>query len=131
MSPIGKLVEIVLYNRMINYVNKIDLLHPNQFGFRKKHKTVDALACVIEQLRLAIDDKKPACSICLDLSKAFDSIHHDILLSKLFNYSFRGPVHHLLKSYLTNRSQFVQIGPCRSEVKQVICGVPQRSVVGP
>ena len=106
MSPIGKLVEIVLYNRMINYINQFDLLHPNQFGLREKHKTVDALACVIEQLRLAIDDKKPACCIFLDLSKAFDSIHHDILLSKLFNYGFRGPVHHL-KSYLTNRSQFV------------------------
>ena len=130
VSPIGKLVEIVLYNRMINYINKFDLLHQNQFGFRKKHKTVDALACVIEQLRRAIDDKKPACCIFPDLSKAFDSIHHDILLSKLYNYGFRGPVHHLLKSYLTNRSQYVQIGSCRSELKQVICGVPQGSVVG-
>ena len=131
VSPIGKLVEIVLYNRMINYINKFDLLHPNQFGFRKKHKTVDALACVIKLVRLAIDDKKRACCIFLDLSKAFDSIHHDILLSILFNYGFRGPVHHLLKSYLTNRSQFVQIDSCRSELKPVIGGVPQGSVVGP
>ena len=128
VSPIGK---IVLYKRIINYINKFDLLHPNQFGFRKKHKTVDALACVIEQLPLCIDAKKPACCIFLDLSKAFDSIHHDILLSKLLNYGFRGPVHNLLKSLLTNRSQIVQIGSCRWELKQLVCGVPQECVVGP
>jgi len=69
--------------------------------------------------------------VFIDLSKAFDTINHSLLLSKSFNCGIRGPAYQWLKSYLSNRQQFVQINGQKSELKDIICGVPQGSVLGP
>ena len=71
------------------------------------------------------------CGIFVDLSKAFDTVNHKILLSKLDHYGFRGKTNKLLESYLTNRKQYVQIGNTKSKCKPITCGVPQGSVLGP
>ena len=112
-------------------LKKNHILYEFQYGFRKGHSTSHALIEIADQIKLAIDDKELICGIFLDLSKAFDTVDHKILLSKLNNYGIRGPAFSLLKSYLTDRKQYVQIGKHKSEHLQINYGVPQGSVFGP
>ena len=131
LHPLAKIFERVFYNRMVFYIKKFNLLNPNQFGFREKFKTIDALACLVEQIRVCLDEKIPSTCVFIDLKKAFDTIDHVILLSKLHDYGFRGPIVSVLHSFLSNRKQFVQIGNQMSSLKCIQCGVPQGSVLGP
>ena len=79
----------------------------------------------------AIDGNKYCLGIFLDLSKAFDTIDHSILLNKLEHYGIRGLALSWFRSYLCNRTQFVEIGRCRSKHASIKYGVPQGSVLGP
>ena len=78
-----------------------------QFGFRKKHSTIDTLISITEAIRIALDTGKFACGIFVDLQKAFDTVDHNILLRKLDHYGIRGLSNSWFKSYLSNRKQFV------------------------
>ena len=112
-------------------LKKNHILYEFQYGFRKGHSTSHALIEIADKIKLAIDDKELICGIFLDLSKAFDTVDNKILLSKLDHYGIRGSAFNLLKSYLTDRKQYVQIGKHKSEHLQINCGVPQGSVIGP
>ena len=86
---------------------------------------------VVVRHAATIEEKKYFMSVFLDLKKAFDTVDHDILLAKLHTYGIRGAAHTLIKSYLKNRKQFVQVQNVCSSYTEVICGVPQGSILGP
>ena len=77
------------------------------------------------------DKGKISCCIFLDLSKAFDTVNHNILLQKLNRYGTRGEMHNLLKDYLTDRKQFTTYKNAKSNDTKIVCGIPQESTVGP
>ena len=84
-----------------------------------------------ETIRRSLDNKKYVCGVFIDLQKAFDTVNHKVLLSKLEHYGIRGNALGWFQSYLTNRSQLVSICGKDSYPLDITCGVPQVSVVGP
>ena len=127
----SKILEKVFYNRILNYLNKNEILYANQYGFRKGHSTASALLDLYDKISEAIDKKEVAVGVFLDLSKAFDTVNHNILFEKLEYYGVRGIALSWIKSYFSNRKQFVQFNNSSSTSKNITCGVPQGSILGP
>ena len=115
----------------MDYIDKNNILNEKQFGFRSNRSTYMAIVELVDKVTSAVERNESTLGIFLDLSKAFDTINHDILLYKLEYYGFRGIVLEWFKSYLKNRNQFVRYHSCDSERKEVTCGVPQGSILGP
>jgi hypothetical protein len=86
LSNINKIIEKLMYSQMHSFLEKQNSIYHNQFGFRKKHPTVHALTKLTEQVKLGLDNNEFACGIFIDLKKAFDTVDHSILLSKLYHY---------------------------------------------
>ena len=107
------------------------ILSDNQFGFRKQHSTEYALTLLYDKVSLAIDNKEFTVGIFIDLSKAFDTVDHTILLNKLQHYGIRGVAHEWFSNYLNNREQFVKFNETISSRRTIKCGVPQGSILGP
>ena len=121
-----------MYSRALIFFNEFNVLLNSQFGFRKKQSTSHAsLLTFIDKIANATDNQLHTIGIFLDLSKAFDTIDHDILLYKLCHYGIRGKALDWFKSYLSNRKQFVTINGQDSSHKNLSCGVPQGSLLGP
>lgn len=131
LPTLSKILEKIYHKRIYNFLQKNEILYNSQYGFRPKHSTHDAITELITNITDNIEEKITSLSVYLDLSKAFDTIDHNILLSKLHHYGIRGTCLNWLKSYLTNRTQYVEINNKKSEMKPVACGVPQGSVLGP
>ena len=131
LPSFSKFLEKVVYNRLYNYLSKLEILCDNQFGFRKNHSTSLALIDLYEKISLALDRNEHAVGVFLDLSKAFDTVDHNILLDKLEHYGIRGVALDWVRSYLSNRLQFVQFNSQCSSPQTICCGVPQWSILGP
>ena len=127
----GKIFEKLIYTRLYDFFISHRTLSDKQFGFRKGHSTSAALNYAVRQIENAVNNKKHVLGIFIDLSKAFDTIDHQILLQKLDNYGIRGNALKLLSCYLQNRLQYTHIFDYDSEKKTVQYGVPQGSVLGP
>ena len=106
-------------------------MYKYQYGFRKYHSTEYAALHLLDYLNSEVDARRIPLNVYLDLSKAFDFLSHSILLDKLKHYGVEGVAHDLLKNYLENRKQFVQLNDHSSELKCVLNGVPQGSILGP
>jgi len=131
LSIISKVFEKLMYARVLMYLDKFNLISPHQFGFRTGHSTTDAVAEFIDSACGSLESGNILISIFLDFSKAFDTVNHEILLRKLYHLGIRGPVHEWFKSYLGNRTQYVNVNGCSSNISTVNIGVPQGSVLGP
>ena len=132
LPSFSKIFEKVVQNRLLSYLHNIDILCKNQFGFRKKHSAYMALIDMYDKISLAIDKNESSIGIFIDLSKAFDTLDHNILLKKLEHYGIRGKALDWFKSYLYNRKQCVaSLNGVMSDFKSVIYGVPQGSILGP
>ena len=116
---------------MTSFITQYNLIKLNQFGFQKNKNTSDAILEFMENVCDAFNNNQYYLAIFLDFSKAFDTISHDILLKKLDHMGFRGPINQWIKSYLTNRRQFVNIGDKSSDILDSKMGVPQGSTLGP
>ena len=131
LPVISKIFEKIIYDRLADYIEKHNILNEFQFGFRKGRSSYMALNLLVDKLHKAIDERKYTVGIFLDLSKAFDTLNHSILLDKLNYYGIRGTALNLIKNYLSDRKQFVHYNNVDSEHQNISCGVPQGSILGP
>ena len=116
---------------MVEFEAKHKFFNNCQFGFRKGHSTSHGITHVHEQVIQSLEKKKVCALLFIDLKAAFDTVNVDILLTKLNHYGYRGKILKLLTSYLYNRKQFVFSDGISSCLLDVLCGVPQGSVLGP
>ena len=121
----------MVYGQLVSYLLKDDLFSDCQSGFRPNYQTQDVLLHVTDSWRRAIDDSKFFAIAFLDISKAFDSVNHDILLSKLACYGALGHSLTWFASYLSCHQQQVYIKESSSTWGEVHVGVPQGSILGP
>ena len=130
-SGTSKLIEKIVKKRLTNFLEKHNILTNVQFGYRSSHSTSHAILNISEKIMKNLDLKNKTVSVFLDLSKGFDCVNHNILLSKLRHYGIRGLAFEFFRSYLTDRKQFTVVNGVSSSVLTVLCGVPQGSVLGP
>jgi hypothetical protein len=127
----SKILEKLMYNRFVEFIDKNNILYINQYGFRIGHTTSLALTIFIDKITTALSQNKSTIGVFLDFSKAFDTVDHEILFSKLEHYGIRGLAIQWIKSYLSNRQQYVSYNNATSEQERITCGVPQGSILGP
>ena len=120
-----------MYSRIYGFLTKKNLIYNKQFGFRSNYSTNHAIISLTEEIKSYLDSGHLVGGIFLDLKKAFDTINHGILINKLYRYGFRGISNKLLQSYLENRKQYVSVNGHDSDLKDVLCGIPQGSTLGP
>ena len=131
LPVLSKVLERVIFEQMISYLEHNQLLHPSHHGFRTGHSTVTALIEMYDQWIEALEKEEVTAVVMLDLSAAFDVVDHTILLQKLEILGFKECSLAWLRSYLTDRSQQVYIEGSLSEALNLEAGVPQGSILGP
>ena len=120
----SKFLERIIYNPIINYLNDFNVLCDNQCGFRKNCSPSLALIDLCDKISSAFDRREHAIGVFLDLSKAFDTVNHVIPFHKLEHYVIRGLALEWVKSYFSERKQFVEFNNVRSSPQGISCGVP-------
>ena len=131
VSPIAKVFETLIAKRITYYFESNKILHDSQYGFRKGKSCEIALNTMLDQWREKIDKGSLVASIFLDLSKAFDTVDHNLLIKKLELYNFCNKTIKLVANYLSNRTIKIKIDQVMSKSEILDVGIPQGSVLGP
>jgi hypothetical protein len=131
LPTLSKILEKVIHKRLYTFLNSANILNDKQFGFRKQHCTTDAVTKLINDIGKYLDIKESVLTIYCDLSRAFDTINHEIVLKKRHYYGIRGHALEWFRSYLAERKHYVNYNGQDSEVESIDIGVPQGSVLGP
>ena len=131
LPVVSKVFETVIHEQLSDYFLSNNLFSAQQYGFRKNSSTELAALELIDRLLVQLKNHKIPINFYIDLAKAFDSLNHDILLDKLSYYGVNGTAKTLLKSYLSDRKQYVKIDEVKSSIQSIKTGVPQGSIVGP
>lgn len=131
LPTVSKILEKIVAEQLNLYLSKYKILPPIQSGFRADHSTTTALLHVTDDIYRAIDSNKNTCLVLLDFSKAFDTLNHITLCTKLKYFNFSNSSILFFQNYLHNRRQRVLFNGCSSEHQYNLKGVPQGSVLGP
>ena len=131
LSPLSKIFERIIYDKMLIFIDKNQIFSESQFGFRKKMSTETAIMKFMDYVHSGLYSKHYVGSIFMDLSKAFDVMNHGILKHKLEHYGFRGIFLDFMMQFVQDRRYFVNANGQNSEVHNVNIGVPQGSTLGP
>ncbi len=127
----GKILERLVHTQCIEYLEDRNLLSSYQSGFRSKRSTGTCLAEFLNNIYSNVDAGRACAGIFLDLSKAFDCVEHETLLCKLKCLGFKSCLVNWFRSYLENRTQLTVVNNVCSSTGDVLCGVPQGSILGP
>ncbi len=132
LSFLSKVLEKVMANQLLSFLEENNIFEKFQSGFRPRHSCETALLKVFNDICVTLDSGCAAMLMTLDLTAAFDTVDHRTLLSHLEQHvGIKGSALMLIKSYLTDRSFSVQLGSFSSIVAPLTCGVPQGSILGP
>ena len=127
----SKMLERIMYKRLYNHLSQNHMLYPKQFGFQKSHSTEHAIIKLIDQINSSFEKNNFTLGVFIDLSKAFHTVNHHILISKLENFGVNGNNLRWFQSYLKNRKQYLSFINKMTTSSQITCGVPQGSILGP
>ena len=131
LNTISKIFEKLIHKRLSSFLSRCNIIVKNQFGFMKGRSTNDAIVEFLNDCHVSLEKKEHIIAVCLDLSKAFDTLDTGILLRKLDRLGVRGVAHSWFESYLSNRCQYVSLCSDKSDIRYMTTGVPQGSVLGP
>lgn len=131
LSTLSKVLERVICNQVYGYLENNKLLFPMQFGFRKAHSCEGLLLQLIDYISKAKDKNKHVLNVYIDLKKAFDTCVYPILLQKLAHYGLDPTTVGWFDSYLSERKMYTKLGDSESDMMDILCGVPQGSILGP
>jgi hypothetical protein len=131
LPVLSKIIERAVYNRLYKYITSKSILSSSQYGFRNSLSTNLAIIELQDRIIDHLANREHCAGIFLDLSKAFDTLDHSLLICKLSHYGVRGTALSWFENYLTNRIQYTSIEDSKSEYESITCGVPQGSILGP
>jgi hypothetical protein len=132
LNFLSKILERVVYNQLMCHLSSFPSLSRFQSAYRKFHSVETALTRIQNDLLLSLERKQVSALVLLDMSAAFDTVNHNILLDRLsLNFGIHGSALSLFRSYLCNRTQSVLINSILSDPSIITTGVPQGSVLGP
>ena len=131
LPSVSKVFERIMHEQIYEHFKKLNLFFRSQYGFRSNHSTEYAALEIVDRIITEMDKNNVPINIYMDLSKAFDTLDHQILLFKLRYYGFANNSFKLLESYLSNRTQYVEMNDVCSDLMEIKCGVPQGSILGP